>query len=299
MSKDSYLCHIKWVRPCTARSGNIKFINMIQAKKAITVFTMITAAILLLAGSGCKKDNPAPTPARTATYNLKVKDVLGITGKVTFTETSSTTTTVVITLTGPVTGGHPAQLVANSAVEQGAIAVTLTPVDATGKSSTVVSMSYTDLIAYDGHINVIKSVTEPGVILAQGDIGGNLLTGINKSYALTDAGSFGVTGTALFEKRVNGNTLITISLNGTISNNVYPASINLGSIESVGGGPVKRSLNDVNGTTGKSYTNIRKLDDGITAVTYDNWLVYDGYLNIYQSSVSYSTIICHGNIGSN
>jgi hypothetical protein len=61
---------------------------------------------------------------------------------------------------------------------------------------------------------------------------------------------------------------------------------------------VVKTLNNVNGTSGKGYTNILKLDSGIT-ITYDNWLVYLGYINIYQNTISSGTIISHGNIGSN
>jgi hypothetical protein len=92
--------------------------------------------------------------------------------------------------------------------------------------------------------------------------------------------------------------LLTITLAGTIAGEAYPATINLGSIQSVGGGPIVKTLNNVDGTTGKGYTNILKLDSGI-AITYDNWLVYDGYINIYQNTINLGTIISHGNIGSN
>lgn len=64
------------------------------------------------------------------------------------------------------------------------------------------------------------------------------------------------------------------------------------------GGTVAKLLNSVNGTTGKSFTNIRKLDIGLN-VTYSNWQVYNGYLNIYQTSVNLSNIISQGNIGPN
>jgi hypothetical protein len=187
----------------------------------------------------------------------------------------------------------------NSAVEGGSVVITLNPVDANGRSSTdETTLNYTQLIAYDGFIKVSKSSSEPDVILAQGDIGGNVITTTNKSYVLDTVGAYLVSGTALFEKRVNGTTLVTITLTGGIAGEVYPSSINLGSIATVGGGPVMKMLNNVDGTTGKGYTNIRKLDSGI-AITYDNWLVYDGYINIYQNSVSTDNIICHGNIGSN
>ena len=260
---------------------------------------MLTALFLLIVYVGCTKDNSTPTPARQSIYLLKVKDVLGITGTATFTETSSTLTTIDIVLSGAPSGTHPAELCMNSAVEGGAVVLNFNPVNEAGKSSTAVSaMTYNQLIAYDGFIKVLKSSSDTGIILAQGDIGGNVITTTNKTYTLDTIGTFGVFGTALFEKRVNGNTLVTISLTGTISGDVYPASINLGSISTIGGGPVVKTLSNVNGTTGKSYTNIRKLDSGVI-ITYDNWLVYAGYINIYQTSVSLSNIICHGNIGSN
>ena len=259
---------------------------------------MLTAVILMVACES-NKDNSTPTPTRNTTYCLKVKDVLGVTGTATFTETSSTLTTIDITLAGASSGTHPAELCMNSAVEGGIVVITLNPVDATGKSSTsVTTMTYTQLIAYDGFIKVLKSSSEPDVILAQGDIGGNVITTTNKTYILDTIGAYGVFGTALFEKRVNGNTLVTITLTGAIASELYPATINLGSITTVGGGPVVKTLNNVDGATGKSYTNIRKLDSGIN-ITYDNWLVYAGYINIYQTAVNLGNIICHGNIGSN
>lgn len=270
---------------------------MNRTRIPLTIFTVITALIFVIAISGCKKDEVVPP--RTSTYPLLVKDVLGVSGSVKFTETSSTSTTIDIVLTGAPSGTHPAQLCMNSAIEGGSVVINLEPVDETGKSSTVTTLkTYSELIEYDGFVKVLKSSNEANIILAQGDIGGNVITTTKKSYTLLSAGSFGVSGTALFEKRLNGNTLLTITLTGTIPNDVYPATINLGSIESVGGGPVVLSLSAVNGNTGKSYTNIRKLNSGIN-ITYDNWLVYDGYINVYQNSVSYDNIICHGNIGSN
>ena len=268
---------------------------MIKAKRVVILLSMLTAVILLIT-TGCNKND---SPAKNTTYNLMVKDVLGVTGKVTFTETSSTSTTIDIVLSNAPSGTHPANLYMNSVVENGAVVAALNPVDATGKSSTVITtMTYSQLIIYAGSIKVFKTSSETDIILAQGDIGGNVLTTTNKTYPLTAMGIFGVTGTALFEKRVNGNTLVTVSLLGTIPGEFYPATINLGSITSVGGGPVVKLLNNANGTTGKSYTNIEKLDSEFK-ITYDNWLVYDGYINVYQTPIALANIICNGNIGSN
>jgi hypothetical protein len=269
---------------------------MIHFRKAISLLSLLTLVIMLIAGSGCKKDE---FNGRQAVYSLQGEDVLGVSGTATFNETSTTSTNLEITLTNAPTGTHPAELRMNSVVEGGNIVLTLNPVDATGKSSTAVtSISFDMLIAYDGFIVVHQSSSEPDVILAQGDIGGNVITSTNKTYTLETVSTFGVAGTALFEKRVNGNTLLTLTLTGAIAGEVYPATINLGSIESIGGGPVVKTLNNVEGTTGKSYTNIRDLNSGV-AITYDNWLVYDGYINIYQIAVNIDNIICHGNIGSN
>ena len=196
-------------------------------------------------------------------------------------------------------GTHPAYLCRNSAVEDGTVVTVLNPVDETGKSSTIfTTLTYNQLIAYDGFIKVLTRIAEPNDILAQGDIGGNAMTSVSNACVLTNIGAFGVSGTILFEERLNGNTLLTITLSGTISEESYPATINLGSVASVGGGPVVKLLSNVDGSNGESYTNIRKLDSGIE-ITYNNWLVYDGYINIYQTSVNLGNVICHGNIGSN
>ena len=95
--------------------------------------------ILIFSGS-CKSDPIAPN---TTTYSLKVKDVLGILGTATFTQTSSTVTTIDIMITGATVGTHPAQLCRNSVVEGGIVVLILNPVDASGKSSTTVTnMTY-------------------------------------------------------------------------------------------------------------------------------------------------------------
>jgi len=269
---------------------------MMKTIKVISALPLLTVIIMLVAVTGCNKDE---FDGRQASYILQVEDVLGVSGTATFNETSTTSTNIDLVLINAPSGTHPAELRMNSVVEGGNVVITLNPVDANGKSSTAVTtISFDMLIAYDGFIVVHKSSAEPDVILAQGDIGGNVITSTNKTYALATVPSFGVSGTALYEKRVNGNTLVTITLTGTIADEVYPASINLGSIESVGGGPVVKTLNNVDGTIGKSYTNIRKLDSGVD-ITYDNWLVYDGYINIYQTAVNIDNIISHGNIGSN
>lgn len=269
--------------------------KMFKIKNVFAIATLILAIVLILPTSGCKKDDE---PARETSFDLKTQDVLGVRGVVTFIETSSSLTTIRITLTGASSGTYPAGLYMNTIAEGGQMVQELNPVDASGSSSTAVtSLTYSQLIAYNGFVKVVKSSTEPNIILAQGDIGGNVITDVSITYTLGTVGNFGVSGTALFQKRVNGNTLVTLTLSGTIAGEMYPATINLSSIETVGGGPVTATLSSVNGTTGKSFTTIRKLDGGLD-ITYDDWLVYNGYINVYQTAVGYDNIICQGNIGS-
>ena len=269
---------------------------MIKARKLYAALSIVIAVSFLIFGSGCKKDED---PARETSYDLKVQDVLGVTGSATFIETSSTQSTITIKLFGAPSGTYSAALYTNTVAEGGAVVVELNPVDASGVSTTSVnSLTYNQLIDYDGFIKVFESSSEPEVILAQGDIGGNVITDTNVTYTLETRGDFGVSGTALFEERENGNALVTLDLDGTIAGEFYPATINLSSVATIGGGPVTKTLNSVNGTTGKSFTTIRKLDDGLNT-TYDNWLDYNGYINIYQTAVEFENIISQGNIGSN
>ncbi len=268
--------------------------------KALSALLLFTVTLGLLGSTGCKKDDKEPT-LKATTYNLKVKDQLGISGTVTFTETSSTVTTVTIKLNNGSATNHPAHIHANSAIEGGSIILSLNPVDASGNSTTVVTklddntaINYSQLLDLDGYLNVHESSANLGTIIAQTDIGGNEITTTQKSYTLATANASGVNGTALFEKRKNGKALVTVSLTGTLANNNYPANIRLGSVSTVGTTPVRRSLNDVDGASGKSYTNVRTLNDG-TPVSYDEWLVFTGFIRVEDPVTSLP--IAEGNIG--
>lgn len=268
--------------------------------KVLSALLLFTVTLGLLGSTGCKKDDKEPA-AKQTTYNLKVKDQLGISGTVTFTETNSTTTTINIKLNNGSAVNHPAHIHANSAVEGGSIVLSLNPVDASGNSTTVVTklddntpITYSQLLDFDGYLNVHESSANLGTIIAQTDIGGNEITSTQKSYNLATANASGVSGTALFEKRKNGKTLLTLSLTGTLSGNDYPANIRLGSVSTVGTTPVRRSLNPVEGASGKSYTNLRTLNDG-TPVSYDEWMMFTGFVRV-EDPIS-SLPIAEGNIG--
>jgi Cu/Zn superoxide dismutase len=267
----------------------------------LTTLSMVLLLFFVLA-TGCKKEDDDVAPTEKTTYDMYSKDLPGVSGTVTFSKTVNATT-VEINLSGISTGSHPAHIHYNSALAGGGIALTLNDVDANGQSTTLITkldnntaISYEQLIDFDGYVNVHENAANLNVILAQGDIGANALTGASKTYELMSVDSTNVSGTAKFEKRKNNNTLITISLTGTIPGDIHPAQIHLGNVNTVGGGPIVVNLSSVNGTTGKSYTNVSNLLNG-TAITYDNWTEYNGYINILQSVDNPFHIIAQGNIG--
>ncbi len=268
------------------------------------------ALIFLITVAGCKKDKeeevtptpvPVPVEIQKTTYTFKVVDLIGVTGTVTIAEKSvgSNETVVTIALTGAPAGIHPTHIHMNSAVETGAIVYNLNSVDASGNSSTTLSVAYFILSNFDGYINVHLDATTLGTIIAQADIGGNLLTGTYITYLINQDSTSGISGNAKFEKRKNGNTLVTVDLTsgGTLPAGNYPTHINLGSVSSIGTPVNRKTLNSVDGLSRKGITNVRTLNDGV-AITYDNWLVYDGFITVYDAANT-SNIIALGNIGSN
>jgi Cu/Zn superoxide dismutase len=275
--------------------------------------------LLMAVMASCSKENIAPTDSADnladanarkgankdmKVYVLKSVAVPSISGTVTF-EKKNKSTLISIELTGTPNGGvHPAHIHLNSAVEGGAIAISLDPVNgSSGKSKTLVtqldngtSISYEELLNFDGYVNVHLSPSDLATIVAQGDIGGNELTGRSKMYSLAPVAVPAISGNALFEERKNGNTLVTLSLVNTPAGGMHPAHIHANS--AAVGGPIVVTFNDVNGTTGKSMTNVRALNNG-TPITYSGLLVYNGYINVHLSMEQLAVIVAQGNIGSN
>jgi hypothetical protein len=210
----------------------------------------------------------------------------------------------------PAAGVHPAHIHANTAAEGGAITISLTSVDgATGTSLTEVdafndgtAVSYSDLLGYDGYINVHLSAAELGTIVAQGDIGQNALTGEEVAYPLIAIEGSGVNGTATFAERNDGTALVTLVLTGTSAGGNHPAHIHYNSAAE--GGAIAISLTNVDGATGISKTSVMALDNNLP-ITYeelvgtDETAGFDGYINVHLSPADLATIVAQGNIGAN
>ncbi|MCJ7538175.1 MAG: CHRD domain-containing protein, partial [Desulfobacterales bacterium] len=100
-----------------------------------------------------------------------------ISGSATFAKRDDGQILITIQLTGTQSGAsHPAHIHANSAAETGGIVLDLSDVDgASGKSESLVKalndgtlLSFDDLLAFNGYINVHLSAAALGTLVAQG-----------------------------------------------------------------------------------------------------------------------------------
>ncbi len=254
------------------------------------------------------KMDPIPMPMPTgsnATFNLSSVSNPGISGTAEFIENDDNTTTINLMLSGTPNGEmHPAHIHFNTAAEGGDIALTLgTVMGGTGMSSVTVSslddgspISYSQLVNFDGYINVHASSSDLATLVAQGDIGENALTGESKTYTLGTVAVQGISGTATFSQRMNDETLVKIMLSGTPDGGMHPGHIHFNTAAE--GGAIAASFNPVDGSTGMSVTNISTLDDD-TMITYDELLEFDGYINIHLSATELGTLVAQGDIGQN
>lgn len=279
------------------------------------LFMSMVLILPMLIMTNCSSDDDAGVfipPAETSTtYQLGSVADPSISGTAKFIKNADNSTTVELQLTGTPAGGmHPAHIHFNTAAEGGDIAITLGTVDGdTGFSSATFSglengtaVTYDDLLDFDGYINVHLSATELGTLVAQGDIGQNELTGETKSYLLGEFEGTGISGSATFSERVNGEALAVIDLEGTPAGGMHPAHIHMNTAAETG--VVAYTFTPVDGDTGMSVGNLAVLDYGDNdetndePITYDMLLEYDGYINVHLSGADL-TIVSQGDIGQN
>ncbi|MBC8768241.1 CHRD domain-containing protein [Arenibacter sp. BSSL-BM3] len=238
-------------------------------------------------------------------YELSSAADANISGTATIYKRVSGASLLEIALEGtPADGEHPAHIHLNSAAEGGDIAISLSPViGATGKSYTHIeeddagtALNYEALLEMDGYINVHRSATELDVLVAQGDIGVNVLTGDSKEFALHSVLVPTISGTAIVHKRLSGASLLELQLEGTPSDGEHPAHIHANTAAE--GGDIAISLNAVAGASGKSWTHI-EADDAGTAVSYEDLLEFDGYINVHKSIAELDVLVAQGDIGQN
>lgn len=270
----------------------------------------LSAEDLTVVSTGNIGANGSALTGETKVYTLEERAVEGVNGTATFWELEDGSALVQLMLEGtPADGMHPAHIHVNSAAEGGGIAISLNPVNgSSGRSATFVDMfdegspdrageavTYAELLDYNGYINVHMSAEDLGTIVAQGDIGGNELTGESAAYDLTSTDeATDVNGTVTFNQRKNGNTLVSIDVDNTVAGMMHPAHIHEGKVGD--NGAIAFPLNDIDGTTGMSMTSIRANAAG-TEVSYDELLNFAGYLNVHMSAADLGTVVATGNTG--
>lgn len=239
-------------------------------------------------------------------YELKSAADANISGTATIHKRVSGASLLEISLENtPADGEHPAHIHANTAAEGGDIVISLNTVNgANGKSWTHIeadddgtSVSYEQLLEFDGYINVHKSIAELNVLVAQGDIGQNELTGNEVSYDLAAVSNAAIFGTATFSERVNKETLVTLELVGTTAGGIHPAHIHTGAVADAPGAVIV-TLGNVIGDNGISVTNVTQANSG-GALDYDALLAIDGYINVHLSAEDLDTLVAQGNVGAN
>lgn len=269
---------------------------------------LFISALLITA---CDNDDEGGGPSgpqltgNSETYDLVSVSNPAISGTVEFAERDDGVTVATIDLNGTTAGGdHPAHIHENTAAEGGVILIDFENVDGgTGLSVTEISqrrdgtpVSYNELINFDGYVNVHLSPDELSTLVAQGDIGQNDLNGNTEEYTLFTKSDPNISGTATFAERNNGETLVTIELEGTSDGGDHPSHIHANTAAE--GGGIVVDFNNIDGATGISKTNVTQLRDG-TAITYEELLDFNGYINVHLSPDELSTLIAQGDIGQN
>ncbi len=240
----------------------------------------------------------------STTYTLNPVSDPAIIGDARIIKNEDASVTVEIVLSGTLMGEtHPANIRLNTAAEGGAVAVSLARVNGTsGRSTTTFStlddgteITYEELLEFDGFIDVRLNSSSPVIVLAQGDIGQNELTGVSKTYGLDMRDVPEISGTAKFSERKNGEALARIELTNAIPGTEHPAYIYTNT--ALEGGSIAFTFNNIDGDTGLSRTNISALDDG-TPFLYEDIIAFHGYVNVHLSA-SDDTVIAQGDIGIN
>jgi hypothetical protein len=268
-------------------------------KNTLKLFLTILSFAILYSCDEESNDLTYTVSGNSATYDLGSKDVDGISGNAIFIENVDGSTSINLVLSGTPNGGlHPAHIHFNTAAEGGAIALTLNSVNGSIGSSTTrvtalddgTAITFSELASFDGYINVHLSADELGTIVAQGDVGQNDLTGTTIEYDLGEKDAPGISGTATFSERVNGEALAELMLTNTPDGGVHPAHIHENTALETGG--ILFTFTPVDGDTGMSATNV-------DTYAYSEISSLDAYINVHLSAANLGTIVAQGDIGQN
>ena len=276
---------------------------MIKNMFKIFTFTLLALSFTL---TSCNDDDETNAMTENkVTYDLNELGNSGVNGTIEFLELSDGRIQAEIALSGTTNGNtHPAHVHANSAALGGGIIIPLESVaGATGSSVTIfdqladgTSITFDMIDDLDAYVNIHLSANDLATVVAQGDIGSNLLTGTEQEYTLVEKAVPGISGKITFKERKNGFALAVINIDGTPDGGQHPAHIHMNRASE--GGGILVSLTTVDGSTGMSNTDIRTTDSG-DSFDYNDVLTANAYVNVHLSSTELGTIVAQGDIGLN
>ena len=235
-------------------------------------------------------------------YALTSQSVDDISGTVFFWQRKNNNTVVEMLLEGTTPGSnHATHIHQNTMIKGGSIDISFNEIaGTTGLSKTNItkkddgsSITYDEITNYDGHI-VVHPNSNQFDIVARGDIGRNVLSGVSKEYTLNAVSGSGVSGIVTFFKRKSGFAMIKVEVTGTIGGNMHANHIHENNAAT--GGSIVLDFNKVDGATGISMSDAIKFNEG-TSVTYEELINYDGHVIVHHH-VDFSKI-SRGDIGSN
>ncbi len=120
--------------------------------------------------------------------------------------------------------------------------------------------------------------------------------GDSTTYQLSSVSDPSISGTATVTDNNDNTITVDLDLQNTPSGGMHPAHIHFNT--AVEGGDIAITLGTVDGSTGMSSITFSALDDG-TAITYEELLDFDGYINVHASADDLGTLVAQGDIGQN
>lgn len=123
-------------------------------------------------------------------------------------------------------------------------------------------------------------------------------TGNSVTYALQSGADWNLSGSVVFSEKKDGSTVIDIQFDNLETASEHPVHLHLGALN-VDQADVAAWLNPIDGKTGKSKTNLKRLVDE-TSITFNDLKQLDACIKIHLSSSGdgQNIILAATNIGS-
>jgi hypothetical protein len=234
---------------------------------------MLIMAVVVTGFSACQKNDSTPTPLHKQ-YKITSygDDSNPISGTAKFTEVlNADSVKVSIQLQGvSQDGSYPVYIRQGTSIENGPVAYNLGFVD--GRNPTlnaVIPMSFSNLIKYNGSIDIYRNPNDTVTIVAQSEIGANE---VYKAYKMADPQSGNQNGQFRVYQR-NGGAYVVIRLD--------TALVALGDV------PHPARVYKADGSRDFDLTDVSPMGistSNVTAHTYDELTHYTGMIKVLQSA---------------